>query len=89
MTATRKIEIFSAGCGVCQDTIARISARACPSCDIIVHDMNDTAVVARAEDMGIASLPAIAIDGVLARCCTGRGPDLNVLEAAGLGQPLD
>lgn len=88
MAATRKIEIFSAGCGVCEDAIARVKARACPSCDIVVLDMNDSVVAARASDLGVASLPAVAIDGALAGCCAGRGPDLDVLEAAGLGRPL-
>lgn len=89
MTATRRIEIFSAGCGVCEDAIARIRARACPSCEIVVLDMNDAAISARAKGLGIASLPAVVIDGTLAGCCAGRGPDMDVLEASGLGQPLD
>jgi hypothetical protein len=34
------------------------------------------------------SVPAVVIDGKLADCCTGRGPDEATLRAAGLGQPI-
>lgn len=88
MTAKRKIEVFSAGCPCCEETIRRVNELACPSCEIIVLDMNDADVAARAEGLGIRSVPAVAIDGRLADCCLGRGPDEEVLKAAGLGQPL-
>lgn len=68
MAATRKKEIFSAGCSVCEHVIASIRARACPSCDIVVLDMNSSVLAAWASDLGIASLPAVAIDSVLASC---------------------
>jgi hypothetical protein len=35
-----------------------------------------------------ALVPAVAIDGKLAECCTGRGINVQVLRAAGLGAPL-
>lgn len=88
MPKTRKIEIFSAGCAACEETIAQIRNRACPSCDIVVLDMKDAGVATRAKDVGIQSVPAVVIDGKLADCCAGRGPDLSVLGSAGLGQPL-
>lgn len=88
MTETRSVEIFSAGCPVCQEVIDRVVDIACPSCDVTVLDMTDPQVAARAKTLGIQSVPAIAIDGKLADCCAGRGPDEDVLRAAGLGQPL-
>ena len=88
MATKRRIEIYSAGCPVCEDVIARVRDIACPSCDITVLDMNDTDVAARAKTLGIASLPAVVIAGALAACCAGGGPDAAVLRAAGLGQPL-
>ena len=89
MATTRKIEIFSAGCPVCEALIARVHEMACPSCEVSVLDMNQPAVAARASNLGVASLPAVAVDGTLAECCAGRGPDEASLRAAGLGQPLD
>ena len=42
----------------------------------------------RANDLGIKSVPAVLIDGNLADCCAGRGVAIDVLRAAGLGQPI-
>jgi hypothetical protein len=88
MTAKRKVEVFSAGCAACDETVARVRQAACPSCDVIVLDMHDPAVAERARALGVRSVPAVVIDGKLADCCQGRGPDEAVLRAAGLGQPV-
>lgn len=88
MTAIRKIEIFSAGYPACEETISRINDLACPSCEVVILDMKDVGVAKRAKDMGVRSVPAVAIDGKAADCCSGRGPDEAALRAAGFGQPL-
>jgi glutaredoxin 3 len=56
--------------------------------EVIVLDMNDSGVAKRAKALGVRSVPAVAIDGKLAECCTGRGINVQVLRAAGLGVPL-
>ncbi len=86
MTTKRKVAIFSAGCPLCEALVARVTAIACPSCEVTVLDMRDRGVAERAKDLGVGSLPALAIDGRLADCCAGRAPDEAVLRAAGLGQ---
>ncbi len=83
----RKIEIFSAGCPACADLIAQVKGAACPSCEIDILDMRKPEVAARARREGIRSVPAVVIDGQLASCCAGRGPDLPTLGRLGLGQP--
>ncbi|AMV70680.1 hypothetical protein DBW_0280 [Desulfuromonas sp. DDH964] len=88
MTTKRKIEVFSAGCPACQETVKLVESLACPSCDVEVLDMHDTAIAARAKVMGVRTIPAVAIDGKLASCCAGRGPDEAALRSAGLGRPL-
>jgi len=88
MADKRKIEVFSAGCATCTETIEFIKRAACPSCDVIVHDMKSIEVAKRAKTLGIRSVPAVVIDGTLASCCAGRGVDETVLRAAGLGRPL-
>ena len=85
----RTIEIFSAGCPVCDRVIEEVRAAACSSCEVDVLEMDDPGVEARARELGVASLPAVAVDGELAGCCQGSGPDLEVLRQAGLGRPLD
>ena len=87
MTVKRKVEVFSAGCAVCKDAIALVRQLAGPTGDVQVLDMNDMAVVKRAKALGVRSVPAVAIDGQLASCCTGRGVEEQALRAAGLGQP--
>jgi glutaredoxin len=88
MTNNRLVEVFSAGCPVCTETIELINQLACPSCDVSVLDMHDSAVATRAKKLGVRSVPAVAIDGQLANCCAGRGPNEAELRAAGLGQAL-
>jgi len=88
MNAKRKVEIFSAGCPACEETIEMVNRNACSSCEITILDMNDQAVANRAKSLGIRSVPAVVIDGKLAECCSGRGPDESTLRAAGLGQPI-
>ena len=88
MTTKRQIEVFSAGCPACDDAVKMVNDIACPSCEVTVLDMNDADVASRAKSLGIRSVPAVVIDGKLADCCTGRGPDEATLRAAGLGQPI-
>ena len=87
-TKKRTIEVFSAGCSCCEEIITEIKKAACPSCEVTVVDMKKADVAERAKHLGVKSVPAVAIDGKLAGCCSGRGPDMAVLRAAGLGVPL-
>ena len=88
MSNKRTIEVFSAGCPACEETIELVNRVACPSCEVSVLDMKDPNVASRAKSLGIRSVPAVVIDGKLADCCAGRGPDETTLRAAGLGQPI-
>jgi glutaredoxin 3 len=88
MSNKRIVEVFSAGCSVCEDTVELVNRLACRSCDVSVLDMHEAAVATRAKGLGIRSVPAVVIDGKLADCCAGRGPDEATLRAAGLGQAL-
>jgi len=88
MSAKRKIEVFAAGCVACDETVAMVKRIACSSCDVEILDMHDPAVAAKAKSYGVRTVPAVAIDGRLAGCCTGTGPDETSLRAAGVGVPL-
>ena len=87
MNTKREIEVFSAGCSVCDETIESVKSLACDSCEVSVLDTHDPDVAERAKALGIQSLPAVVIDGKLAECCSGRGPDEAILRKAGLGEP--
>jgi glutaredoxin 3 len=88
MSDKRKVEVFSADCPVCQETVDLVNKIACPSCEVIVLDMNDTTVSQRAKSLGINRVPAIVIDGKLADCCSVSAPDEKSLRDAGIGQTI-
>ncbi len=88
MNNKRKIEIFSADCPACEETVQMVNQIACPSCDVEVLDMRQDETAARAKQYGVRSVPAVVIDGKLADCCAGRGVEEATLKAAGVGVPL-
>lgn len=88
MKTKRNIEIFSAGCPACGDAIELVNRIVCPSCDVTVLDMRDPATAERARELGVRSVPAVAVNGTLVDCCAGRGVDAAGLRAAGVGRPL-
>ena len=88
MPNTRKVEIYSAGCSACQETIDLVNQIACPSCDVSILDMNNNDISQRAKALGIHRVPAVVIDGKLADCCLVSAPDEQSLRAAGIGRSI-
>jgi hypothetical protein len=76
-----KFEVFSAGCPACQEATEMVK-RVAGATPVVVLDMHQADVAARAKQLGITRLPSIVIDGSLASCCTDRGPDEATLRAA-------
>lgn len=81
MANKKKIEIFSAGCSVCRETIETVK-RLAGSHEVVIHDMSKSGIASKAKHYGVRTVPAVVIDGKLASCCTGRGPDEDILRAA-------
>ena len=50
--------------------------------EVHIRDMQRQAIATRAKGLGIRSVPAVVVDGELAGCCAGRGPDEHVLREA-------
>lgn len=88
MSKKRKVEVFSAGCAVCDETVNLVNQIACGSCDVEVLDTRQPGVAKRASEYGIKTVPSIVIDGKLADCCTNRGIGEVALRAEGIGVPL-
>lgn len=88
MSNPRKVEIFSAGCPACQETVDLVNKIACPSCDVSVLNMNDGGISQRAKALGIHRVPAVVIDGKLADCCSDSALDEQSLRAAGIGSAI-
>ena len=59
MNNKRKIEIFSAGCPVCEETIELVNKIACPSCGVEVLDIRQDVAAGKAEQCGIKRVPAV------------------------------
>ncbi len=79
----RHIEIFSAGCPLCREVEEMVRGLDCADCRITVQNLNDPAGATRAKELGVATVPAVAIDGQLAACCANQqGPNLEIIKAA-------
>jgi hypothetical protein len=79
---THTIEIFSAGCPVCREARDLVQRVAGPSDQVLVREMQHDDTANRARALGIRSLPAVVVDGRLASCCAGQGPDERTLREA-------
>ena len=85
----RTIEVFVAGCPVCDESVKIIKAIACPSCDLQILDMRtDEVAQAKARHYGVNRVPAIVVDGKIAECCQHNGVDETALRALGIGVSL-
>ncbi len=82
MAQKRKIEIFTAGCSTCSETVELVKRIAGSAHDIEILDMHQADIAARAKHDGIRSLPTVVVDGKLAGCCAERGPDEAILREA-------
>jgi thioredoxin-like negative regulator of GroEL len=94
-----QIDVFSAGCVTCNRTIELVAKiAAAEGHELRIHDMHQEGVARRAEELGIRSVPAIAVVAQghqarrgefaplkatkLAACCTNRGPDEAAIREA-------
>lgn len=88
----RQIEVFTAGCPVCEPVVKTVKEMACNSCEVTVYDLiklSDTKIcVDKIKEYNITSLPAVAVNGKLLSCCTNRGVSKEELEAAGIGKAI-
>jgi glutaredoxin 3 len=74
------VEIFSAGCALCEEVIDVVRREAGSSFEVIVRNMMDARALARDEELGIRSVPAVVIDGKLASNA-GGGVDVQALKS--------
>lgn len=85
----RKVEVFTAGCPVCEKTVKLVKSLACPNCEVIVYDLNKGCETndcrRKAVEYGIERLPAVVVDGKLAECCKIGAINAQSLRAAGIG----
>ena len=85
--AKTQVEVFSAGCPICEPVVQLVQEMACPDCEVTVHDLRQSGAE-RVAACGITTVPAVVVDGEVASCCQHGGPNREDLAAAGIGQPL-
>lgn len=80
------IEVFVAGCPLCEPAVKTVSEAACPTCTITVYQLQSGEGMAEAEKYGITRVPTVVVNGAIAGCCQGGGPvTVEGLRAAGVG----
>ena len=81
----RQVEIFTADCPLCDETVKLVRELACSSCQVSIYDLREAADLSKAEQYGVNGVPAIAVNGRL--MLTGK-PNAEQLQAIGIGQPV-
>jgi len=89
-TAQRHVEVFTAGCPICDDTVSLVKSLSCPGCELTIYNLREGCATnecwEKARQYGIAAVPAIAVNGVLLDCCRRSPIIADALRAAGIGQ---
>lgn len=85
--AKRQVEVFTAGCPICEPTVQLVEELACSDCEVTVYDLREQGAD-QARQYGVTTVPAVVVDGRLAACCDRSGPDRNQLQAAGIGRSV-
>ena len=85
----RQIEIFTAGCPVCEPVVALVKETACENCEITIHNLSEqnenTDGITKMKKYGVKRLPAIAVNGKLINCCKNVEIVKDDLVNAGIG----
>lgn len=88
----RQIEVFTAGCPVCEPVIKMVKEMACDSCEVSVYNLveqcADKVCIDKMKEYNITSLPSVAVNGKLLACCQNKGVSKEELSATGIGNPI-
>ena len=79
MNEKHTIEIFSAGCPLCLETIESVKEEVGASSKVTVLDMHNADVAFRAKELGVTAVPSLVINGKVADCCSGKSINLGSL----------
>ncbi|NNG06839.1 MAG: glutaredoxin [Desulfobacteraceae bacterium] len=88
---SRKVEVFTAGCPLCDETVKMVQDLACEYCEVSVYNLQSKTpeYLAKANDYGINSVPTVVVNGKVLDCCKRGKITREDLEVAGIGQPLE
>ena len=92
MANKRKVEVFIAGCPLCDEAVKIVKSVACDSCEVIVYDLREGCATnecrEKAKAYGVHKVPAVVVNGKLSNCCQHGPVDARALKAVGVGIPL-
>lgn len=86
MATKRTVEVFTAGCALCDEAVQAVREIACESCDVQIQDMRTDAAKTKAKRYGVKRVPAVVVNGQLADCCAQGGVDSGTLQRLGVGK---
>ena len=85
----RTVEVFIAGCPLCDEAVKLVKSVACSNCDVKVYDLREGCATNECRDLaqryGVKAVPAVVVDGQLAECCRSGGVNEASLRALGVG----
>jgi protein-disulfide isomerase len=87
MMEKRKVEVFVAGCPLCDETVKLVKDLSCSSCDVTIYNLKENGMD-KANEYGVTSVPTVAVNGKILDCCKRGKPTADDLRAAGIGTPL-
>jgi hypothetical protein len=85
--AKRQVEVFTAGCPVCEPAVQLVKETACTDCEVTIYNLNERGTD-KARRYDLKTVPAVVVDGTLVSCCDNRGPNAEDLQMAGIGQRI-
>ena len=62
----KKIEVFTADCPLCKETLELIKKEACTECEVIERRCSSDECCTSTKDYGIKAVPTIVVDGKIA-----------------------
>ncbi len=87
MSKKRLVEVFTAGCPLCDETVSLVKKLACPNCDVRVYNLKEDGMD-KAKQYGVNSVPTVVMNGKILDCCKRGKPTKADLKATGIGTPL-
>lgn len=89
-TKKRTVEVFTAGCPVCEDAVGLVKGLLCEDCELTVYNLSEGCetdeCMDKVKQYGINRVPAVVVDGKLAECCKVGPVTAEALKAAGVGR---
>lgn len=89
-TKQRLVEVFTAGCPLCDQAATLVKSVICPSCELKIYDLREGCATnecrEKAQRYGVTAVPTVAVNGIVLDCCRSGGISAESLRAAGVGQ---